>query len=45
MDQVTGETPYEFYYRSKWIIDNEMPILTQDKNYVEKIYRQIGKPE
>lgn len=45
MDQVTGETPYEFYYRSKWIIDNEMPILTQDKNYIEKIYRQIGKSE
>jgi tRNA(His) guanylyltransferase len=45
VDPITGETPYEFYYRSKWIIDNEMPILTQDKNYVEKIYRQIGKPE
>ena len=23
--------------RSKWVIDNEIPILTQDRNYVEKL--------
>ena len=23
--------------RSKWIIDNEIPIFSQDRNYVEKL--------
>ena len=23
--------------RSKWVIDNEIPIFTQDRNYVEKL--------
>ena len=27
-----GESPI-----SKWVIDNEIPIFTQDRNYVEKL--------
>lgn len=27
----------DYIQRSKWVIDNEIPIFTQDRNYVEKI--------
>lgn len=27
----------DYIQRSKWVIDNEIPIFTQDRNYVEKL--------
>ena len=28
--------------RSKWIIDNEIPIFSQDRNYIEKLINVVG---
>ena len=37
MDPITG--------RSKWAVDTEMPIISQNKDYIENIFRNTGKVE
>ena len=37
MDPITG--------RSKWTVDTEMPIISQNKDYIENILKNIGKAE
>lgn len=37
MDPITG--------RSKWTVDTEMPIISQNKDYIENILKNIGKTE
>ena len=37
MDPITG--------RSKWTVDTEMPIISQNKDYIEIIFEDIGKAE
>lgn len=37
MDPTTG--------RSKWAVDTEMPIISQNKDYIENILKNIGKTE
>lgn len=37
MDPITG--------RSKWTVDTEMPIISQNKDYIENILKNIGKVE
>lgn len=37
LDTITG--------RSKWTIDTEMPIISQNKDYIENILKNIGKTE
>ena len=31
--------------RSKWTVDTEMPIISQNKDYIENILKNIGKAE
>jgi tRNA(His) 5'-end guanylyltransferase len=33
------ETPNGIAIRNKWVIDTEMPILTQDRNYLERFLK------
>lgn len=37
LDPITG--------RSKWTVDTEMPIISQNKDYIENILKNIGKTE
>ena len=37
MDPITG--------RSKWAVDTEMPIIFQNKDYLENILKNTGKVE
>ena len=37
LDPITG--------RSKWAVDTEMPIISQNKDYIENILKNIGKTE
>ena len=37
LDSITG--------RSKWTVDTEMPIISQNKDYIENILKNIGKTE
>ena len=37
LDPITG--------RSKWIVDTDMPIISQNKDYIENILKNIGKTE
>lgn len=35
------ETPNGIAIRNKWVIDTEMPIITQNKEYIEKLLNEI----
>ena len=37
MDPITG--------RNKWAVDTEMPVISQNKDYIENILKNIGKVE
>ena len=37
MDPITG--------RSKWAVDTEMPVISQNKDYIENILKNIRKDE
>ena len=40
-DLVEIDTPNGKVYRNKWVLDTEMPIITQNKEYIEKLLKEI----
>ena len=31
----------EYYPKTKWVLDKEIPIFTQDREYIEKRFKKI----